>query len=929
MKRILAVCVSVAVSLSSVSLNARTTTYTYTPEGLIESLDGPRIDVVDVTSYTYDISGNRATMRNALGHVTQYTDYDGAGRLLRMVDPNGLVTSFTYHPRGWLLSQTFGEGAGAATTQYDYDPAGNITRITSPDGAYLDFTYDAANRLDSIADSDGNRVDYTLDTMGNRVAEETKNPQGAVTATLSRVYNTLNRLQRIAGAATDRYTDYVYDPNGNVTGVTDGLNRTHLSDHDALDRLISQLDPDSGETRFAYDARDNLTSVTDPRGNTTAYGYNTFDERTSQVSPDTGLTTYTYDEAGNLIRMTDARNVTVDYGYDALNRLTTVDYPGTDLDVTFAYDQGTHGIGRLTQMTDAAGSTAYVYNQRGNLIQEMRTTGALTLVTAYAYDNADRLITLSYPSGRKVHYGYDAQGQVQSATLERVDHNTQVLADNVTRLPFGPISGMQYGNGLSLTRSYDLDYRLVSQQIPGLLDDSYIINAVDNIKVWHDGLDAGRDQSFDYDALDRLITAEGPYGALGYTYDANGNRLSITRGQHTETYLIDLNSNRLTEIQGGLGDLFVYDASGNITASAKGGFGYDDSGRMRTYTAPGIAAAYAYNGLGERVSKTVNGTATYFVYADTQLLGEYDDSGNVIREYAYLDGQAVAVLVGGTADGPSGPPASDSSIYMIAYLLPFILDDTAAATGGNTGGMPPPMVDGGTAGGSGELYYAHTDHLGAIGRLSDDSGALVWDAERLPFGELNVLTASVEIPLRFPGQYYDEESGLHYNYFRDYDPSTGRYIQSDPIGLEGGLNTYAYVGGNPLTRIDPTGEFFIALPAVPPALAALGKATAFLGSAAAAAWGAANVWGDGTSDHPSHADEDDALATPLSASCEELEWAISVLEAAINWRKQDIRRHGGNDAFAPGHRNRIKILQNKLDKLKREYNLRCRNQCDS
>ena len=96
------ICCGLALTVGAAE---RTTTYTYTAEGLISSIDGPRADVTDLTTFTYDTAGNRATMTNVLGHITQYTDYDGAGRLLRMVGPNGRVTSFTYHPRGWLLSQ--------------------------------------------------------------------------------------------------------------------------------------------------------------------------------------------------------------------------------------------------------------------------------------------------------------------------------------------------------------------------------------------------------------------------------------------------------------------------------------------------------------------------------------------------------------------------------------------------------------------------------------------------------------------------------------------------------------------------------------------------------------------------------------------------------------------------------------------------------
>ncbi|MFI0416614.1 MAG: RHS repeat domain-containing protein, partial [Candidatus Thiodiazotropha sp.] len=120
-------------------------------------------------------------------------------------------------------------------------------------------------------------------------------------------------------------------------------------------------------------------------------------------------------------------------------------------------------------------------------------------------------------------------------------------------------------------------------------------------------------------------------------------------------------------------------------------------------------------------------------------------------------------------------------------------------------GQPVALVSTDPVTAANTIYYLHTDHLGAVVKATDGTQALVWDAERKPFGERSVTTAQIEMPLGFPGQYFDEETGNYYNYFRDYDPKTGRYLQSDPIGLEGGINTYAYVEGNPIKYIDPLG----------------------------------------------------------------------------------------------------------------------------
>ncbi|MEW8050061.1 MAG: RHS repeat-associated core domain-containing protein, partial [Candidatus Thiodiazotropha sp.] len=325
-------------------------------------------------------------------------------------------------------------------------------------------------------------------------------------------------------------------------------------------------------------------------------------------------------------------------------------------------------------------------------------------------------------------------------------------------LPFGPVKAFDYGNGLSLTRSFDQDYQLISQTIPGILQSSYQHDPVGNITDWQDLLSTGQDQLFDYDALYRLTSANGAYGDITYTYDATGNRLSLTLDGSTETYSYVTSSHRLQQILGSVTDSRTYDAAGNTIQSLIGSYAYDDTNRMVGFTKTGATATYAYNGKGERISKNVDGTITRFRYAPAgQLLGEYDQNGQAIREYITLEGQPVALV------------------------------STDPVTAANT------------------IYYLHTDHLGAVVKATDGTQALVWGAERKPFGERSVTTAQVEMPLGFPGQYFDEESNNYYNYFRDYDPSTGRYIQSDPIGLAGGLNTYVYVGNNPTNYYDPLG----------------------------------------------------------------------------------------------------------------------------
>ncbi|MGD9170253.1 MAG: RHS repeat-associated core domain-containing protein [Candidatus Thiodiazotropha sp.] len=904
-----ALTLSLTFALAEFAQADRTTSYAYNAMGQVETIDGPRVDVSDITTYGYDDNGNHTSITNALEQVTLVTEHDAAGRPQTIVDPNGLTTSLQYDPRGRLTQQSLSDGTTTRTTIYSYDPAGNLTRVTRPDDSFISYDYDPAHRLVGIEDSQGNRIDYKLDAMGNRLSEEVSDPNGTLTRKQRQIYDELGQVHELFDS-NDNKTEYDYDANGNLTQTIDANLNLSKQAYDALDRLDEKTDALDGLTEYAYDAQDNLTSVIDPNGLVTTYQYDGLGNLTSQTSPDTGTTTYTYDEAGNRLSQTDAREITVNYHYDELNRLTQVSYPDSSLDVIYTYDQGAYGIGRLSGISDANGTTSYTYNAYGDLLSQTCTSSDDIVTTfSYAYDSHGRLASLTYPSGNSVHYSYDANGQLTGLTLEKRDGTTLPLVSNLQSLPFGPLQSFDYGNGLSLSRSFDQDYRLVAQTIPGILESSYAHDPVGNLSDWQDLLDTGRDQQFDYDDLDRLTEALGSYGSLGYDYDATGNRLSMSENDSTETYSYETGSHRLEQILGSVTDERLYDETGNTIQSLIGEYIYDDSNRLVGFSNDETTASYAYNGKGERISKTVNGITTRFRYgASGELLGEYGQDGQAIREYVYLAGQSLALVqpsnepgpidfdrtdilsygganqdISGTADAQENTLTLTGNTWKKIAFSYTVTPDTVLeldfessaegeihGIGFDTNNNISPawsfnlygtqnwaIRDVGRYTGSGQMHlvipvgqyftgtmewltfindhdvdnptaesrfsnvrvyeapdtldqvvYLHTDHLGAVVKATDSDQNLVWDAVRKPFGERTVTVGQVEMPLGFPGQYYDEETNNYYNYFRDYDPAAGRYLQSDPIGLEGGLNTYAYVGGNPVRFIDFLGHAY-------------------------------------------------------------------------------------------------------------------------
>jgi len=743
--------------LDTTSSESRTWTYTYDSVGQVLTADGPRTDVSDVTTYTYYSCttgyqcGQLNTITNALGHVTTYNTYNAHGQPLTITDPNGVVTTLTYDLRQRLTSRT----VGIEQTTFEYWPTGLLNKATLPDGSYLQYTYDAAHRLTGINDADNNHIAYTLDAMGNRTTESTLDPSNALMQTRTRMFNTLNQLWKEIGAAGTPAvtTQFSYDNNGNQTSINAPLSRTTGQTYDELNRLTTVTDPGSGVTTYGYNALDQLISVTDPRSKVTSYTYNALGDLTQQASPDTATTLHTYDDAGNLKTTTDARNKTGTYSYDALNRITGIVYP--DQTISYVYDSGTNQAGRLTQLTDGSGSIAWMYDALGRATLRQQTTGSVSKSVGYSYNSAGQLVTLTLPSGNAIGYGY-ANGKITSLTL----NGSTTLLSNVLYLPFGPTQGWTWGNATLAVREYDTDGKVTDVDSAGLR--SYAYDDAFRITGIADATDANLSQAYSYDLLDRLTGATGTGLSQSWAYDANGNR-ATQGGSTASTYTIATASNRITSISGALTRTYGYDSAGNTTSDGTATYTYDDAGRMVSATKAGVTATYTLNALGQRVRKTIGAANTYFVYDEAgHQLGEYDNAGVLIQETVWFGDIPVATL------RPNG-----------------------------SGGV--------------NMFYVHTDHLNTpkkITRPSDNAIVWRWDADPFGTSSANQNPSGLGVfvySLRFPGQYADAETGLHYNYFRDYDPATGRYVQSDPIGLRGGVNTYGYVNADPVSATDPLG----------------------------------------------------------------------------------------------------------------------------
>jgi RHS repeat-associated protein len=592
----------------------------------------------------------------------------------------------------------------------------------------------------------------TYDSSGNTLKEDIKDPQGTLTKTVSYQYDILGRLYRVNNPDTN-YWEYTYDALGRQSSYKDPKNNPlTYYDYDPLHRLREVTQPGNIQTLYSYDSHNNLVAVTDGNGNTTSYAFDDMHRVYQEISPDTGTTAYEYDPEGNVVAKTDARGIRIVYQYDALNRLALTNFPSpTETDISYAFDNCINGKGRLCQVIDQTGTTTYVYSPKGKLVQEDKLVLGVNYTTEYQYDENGNVEVLTYPSGRTVTYVYDNANQVTSVLTTPSSGAQQTVASSISYYPFGSVKSMTHGNGLVRTVDHDLQYRVTGIQTGTIQDLTYVPDPNGNLQSIINNLDVNKNKGFTYDALDRLESATGPWGTLAWTYDSVGNRQSQTDTSGTAIFTYYTGTNRLESLSGAKTSSFTYDADGNTETEDSRQFIYNENNRLVQVTDGLVLAEYTYNYAGQRVTKTRQGQTTIFHYALWRsLLSE--TVGTAFNDFIYL------------------------------YYQPI-----AKGTGTET-------------------HFVHTDHLATPRAMTDLSQTTVWNLDARPFGDEQTIEGDEALNIRFPGQYYDEETGLSYNDFRDYDPELGRYVESDPIGLVGGINPYTYARANPIVAFDPTGK---------------------------------------------------------------------------------------------------------------------------
>jgi RHS repeat-associated protein len=611
-------------------------------------------------------------------------------------------------------------------------------------------------------------------------------------------YDELGRVISVSGQGGRVLSSFAYDADGRILQQKNGNSESAVLAYDALGRLSTATDAKGGVTKFHYDAADQLIRVEDPKGLSTAYRYNGFGDLIELNSPDSGRTTYMRRADGRAVQVGRADGSSLTYEHDALGRVMKI--AGGNEERTFTYD--TCGKSFLCEQRSAASgvsrtATSFIYSNNGILLRRTDVTPTSQDVTQYQYDGLGRVSSVAYPSGVSLGYGYTL-GRL-TAISAVVDGIAHPVIGNVRYQPFGGPESWIYGNGL--TRRYSLDADGRTFGVSASKEDStaqsltYAFDAASRIKAITNGGGTPVSQQFAYDASGRLIS-DAISGQSGHdlinSFDGNGNRTKHGWNGEFETHAIESQSNRLLSVAGTSNASrhheYAYSLQGNlIRDTVRGvhtGFQYDPFGRLSLVgrmesvqvcepygscrTLPAGETRYVVNAADQQVARTRAGSTTRYVYgSQSQRVAEYSEAG--WRTYIWFGNELVGLV-------------TPSNGAIVAWYEDYPI------TIGHAG-----------------VKFVHSDHLGRPEVVTNSHAVPVWRAANFAFDRKVSLDLIDGLSLGFLGQYYDEDNDLWSNGFRYYDAKVGRYIQSDPIGLAGGINPYSYVGGDPVNYVDPLG----------------------------------------------------------------------------------------------------------------------------
>ncbi|MFJ8656586.1 DUF6531 domain-containing protein [Streptomyces rochei] len=803
--------------------------YTYDAQGRCTQTNGTA-GILDYT-YAYDTESQVAVATNSLGHRTTY-QFNDAYQLTAEIDALGHTTTRWWDRYDNLLRFTDPLGR---TTGYVYDTAGNTTRVDHPDGSTSSFSYDDRGQLISATEQDGALRHYSYDTRGNVVAitepggarsTYTYDERGAVASVTdplgneSRVESNAAGLPLTVISAVGATTRFSYDAFGRVREVVEADGGVTTVDWTVEGRPARRVHPDGSVESWTYDDEGNILSHTDVLGGVSRFEPAPFDRIGARTTPDGARIEIAYDTELRPVRVRNAQGQIWSYTYDPLgNVVRETDFNGRV--VTYRYD----AVGRIAERVNGAGqSVRYRHDALDRVIEQHDSDGR---TSRFTYDRAGALVRATNPDA-DLRFTYDESGRVLTEHCNgRVLTNTYDAAGRRTlrRTPGGALSEWRYdganrplalrASGRTVGFRHDLAGHEVLRSLPAGVVLRQEWSAAEHrlvsqtVRAQGAAAEFGRRYSYRRDGIPSSIT-DSIMGTTEYQLDVSGRVLSVTAPERRETYAYDALGNLVlshaptsasqhaagareeitysgTLVQTAGRSRYEHDGQGRVTrhtrALLSGGsrvweFRWDGEDRLRAVTTPdGRCWRYRYDPLGRRIAKEL-------LHPDGETVAESVEfawDGTRLAEERHL----------GDKDGEprlttwDWEPGEDRPLVQRIWSGS---DESDSA-----------RVDE-------EFYSIVTDVVGTPTELVDETGRAVWHSRQtlwgLPLSETQ--RPGPSCPLRFPGQYFDAETGLHYNHHRYYDPSTARYLSPDPLGLEPAPHHHNYVV-NPLVWIDPLG----------------------------------------------------------------------------------------------------------------------------
>jgi len=757
-----------------------------------------------VHSYLINEAHQIIAATDPLGATTRF-ERDRYNRLLSRTDPLGRTTRFTYDASGQLTTAVRADGR-EVTAEYndlrlpvhitnpdrtvvrqEYDDRGNRISAIDPSGAVTRTTHNVSGHPTSVTDALGNTTHIRSNPAGLPV--EIIDPLGATTrierdsfgrpVALTDPLGAVTRLVWTPEGKLARRTDadgstqsWTYDGEGNCLTHTDAMGSISRFEYTHFDVMTARTGPDGVRYEFAHDHELRLTQVLNPQGLTWNYAYDPAGRLVSETDFDDRTLAYERDPVGRLTARTDALGQTTRYERDTLDRIVRKDAAGSV--TTFAYDL----TDQLAEAVNADATITWLRDRYGRLKSE--TVNGRTV--SYAYDALGRRTGRTTPSGATSTWTYDAAGRrdslITSGRTLTFEHDAA-----------GREVARHLGDHLTIASQFDTMGRLTTQQVTGAgrsiqrrdyayRADGHLIGLIDQL--------SGK-KTFDVDTVGRVTAVRAADWSERYAYDAAGNQTDASwPASHPGQEAVGTRSYTGTTITRAGNIRYEHDALGRITLRQKTRlsrkpdtwqYEWDAESRMRSATNPeGLVWVYAYDPLGRRVSKKFlrgggerTQEKTVFVWDGATLCEQITTSAEL------------AHLVSLTWHHDGLRPAVQQESITSAESPQEIIDE--------------------------RFFTIVTDLVGCPSELVAEDGTIAWQTRNSLWGTTTwAASSSAFTPLRFPGQYFDPETGLHYNFHRYYDPQTARYLSPDPLGLGPAPNASTYVS-NPHAGIDPFGLF--------------------------------------------------------------------------------------------------------------------------